>query len=147
MAKNLRQFRFYGPKDLRNYPPVEVTLDSTDSRLGTQPSEEDVEAYKAWLKAKEDIEKNLEIEKYSSGSVFKDVYPIKQLGIQSIPGTKFYLNNSLNPLIIDSSGIYDLEVENGVEINKLEFDKKSLRQLGLIGNYFLLVDILYGEEE
>jgi hypothetical protein len=36
--------------------------------------------------------------------------PIVQLGIQSVPGTKFYLNGSNNPIIIGNTGIYELDL-------------------------------------
>ena len=45
-----------------------------------------------------------------SGTAFSDFIPIYQLGIQSLPGTKFYLNGATNPIIIGNTGIYELDL-------------------------------------
>ena len=37
---------------------------------------------------------NISIANLASGSIFSKYMPVIQLGIQSLPGTKFYLNNS-----------------------------------------------------
>lgn len=78
-----------------------------------------------------------------SGSVFKSYVPIVQLGIQSLPGTKFYLNDSTEPIIIGYTGIYELNVENITEINTLKFDYKSLTAISKSENASLIVDIIY----
>lgn len=83
--------------------------------------------------------------KYKTGSIFDQVFPISQLGIQGPPGTRFYLNGSVNPITIGASGIYDLDIKNGVTISGLEFDEESLKRV--TPNNFLIVDILYGEED
>ena len=47
-----------------------------------------------------------------NGGIFKDYLPFTQLGIQTLPGTRFYLNNNEEaPIIIGSTGIYELELE------------------------------------
>ena len=48
--------------------------------------------------------KNLTGNRLRSGSVFSQYTPIKQIGIQSMPGVKFYLNNSIEPITIGSTG-------------------------------------------
>lgn len=84
---------------------------------------------------------------YEDGSVFSDVFPISQLGIQSLPGTKFYLNGNINPLIIGASGIYDLDIKDGSRVTDLSFSPKSLQRVSETNtNGYLLVDIIYGEE-
>lgn len=87
---------------------------------------------------------NLTGAKLRSGSAFKDRLPIKQLGIQTMPGVKFYLNNSVDPIIIGSTGIYELNVENLTEITALNFD---LTAINMINNSpstsYIIVDILY----
>ena len=84
---------------------------------------------------------------YSKGSVFKDYYPISQLGIQALPGTKFYLNGSVKPIIMGVSGIYDLDIKNGARVTELSFSDQSLEDIGNNATNFLIVDILYGEED
>lgn len=81
-----------------------------------------------------------------SGSAFADYMPITQLGIQSLPGTKFYLNNSNNPIIIGYTGIYELNLEGMAEITALSFDVKSLEAINGNPNSYLIIDIIYEGE-
>ena len=46
---------------------------------------------------------NLTGNRLRSGSVFSQYTPMKQIGIQTMPGVKFYLNNSTEPIIIGST--------------------------------------------
>lgn len=110
MSKKIKQFRWYGNDDSRNFPTASI-------------------------------------DDYVNGSVFSNakVYPIAQLGIQGPPGLKFYLNGSVNPIIIGASGIYDLEIKKGARVTGLEFDKQSLERIASYN--YLIVDILYGEED
>jgi hypothetical protein len=45
-----------------------------------------------------------------SGSFLSNYIPILQLGIQSLPGTEFYLNGSEYSIKIGTTGIYELDV-------------------------------------
>ena len=86
--------------------------------------------------------------KWVNGELFTDYFPIRQLGIQSLPGTKFYLNNAEDPIIIGHTGLYELELENGVEISALNFDYNSLHIFDTEGSQgYLLVDIVYDNRE
>jgi hypothetical protein len=93
---------------------------------------------------------------FSNGSLFdgtwgdgghKKYVPILQLGIQSIPGTYFYLNGGLDPIIIGSTGIYELDLTGDIEISKLEFDYSSLQRINEMANGYLIIDIIYESEE
>lgn len=92
---------------------------------------------------------NVSIEKYQNGEVFSEekIFPISQLGIQGAPGTKFYLNGSIYPITIGISGIYDLDIKNGSRITGLCFDETSLSRINSAGTGYLIVDVLYGEED
>lgn len=90
--------------------------------------------------------KDLKYRALVSGSVFADYMPITQLGIQSLPGTKFYLNNSNNPVIIGYTGIYELNLEGMAEITALSFDAKSLEAVNGNANSYLIIDIIYEGE-
>ena len=68
--------------------------------------------------------------------------PIKWLGIQARPGSMFYLNGDYHPIIIGKSGVFELEAINGMEIEKLEIDPRSINN-----NPNLIIDILGGEED
>lgn len=82
---------------------------------------------------------------YVSGLVFGDAFPILQLGVQALPGTKFYLNNALEPIIIGSTGIYELDLEGQTEINAISFDLESMELIRNNNNAFLIVDIIYDD--
>lgn len=82
--------------------------------------------------------------KLASGSIFSNCYPITQLGIQALPGTKFYLNNSITPIIIGSTGIYELDLEGLSEITQLSFDPLSVEAINKNNSAYLIVDIIYG---
>ena len=82
-----------------------------------------------------------------SGSVFNDCFPIIQLGIQSLPGTKFYLNNSVESIIVGSTGIYELDLADGYEITALKFDSASLNLINDPTNSaYLIIDAIYNVE-
>ena len=78
-----------------------------------------------------------------SGSIFSQYAPIVQLGIQTLPGTKFYLNGSNNPIIVGNTGIYELNVQGMTEISSLQFDSTSLSLINSNNNAYLIVDMLY----
>ena len=78
-----------------------------------------------------------------SGSVFSTYVPMVQLGIQALPGTKFYLNGSNNPIIIGSTGIYELDLYGLTEINALQFDARSISAINANNSAYLIVDIIY----
>lgn len=86
-----------------------------------------------------------------SGSAFDGKFPIEKLGIQAIPGTEFYLNASRKPIMIGSTGIYELDLDGKTSISKLRFDKKSLEKIprepveARSAGLALLVDIVYTE--
>ncbi len=82
-----------------------------------------------------------------SGSIFSGYLPIVQLGIQSLPGTKFYLNNSKEPVIIGNTGIYELDLQGKTEITSLSFDGKSISAINTNNNSYLIIDIIYEKPE
>lgn len=90
----------------------------------------------------------------------KPYFPIYKLGIQTFPGFKFYINEDENNknqgIIINNTGIFELDLKDKITINNLRFDPKSL---GIIEekntddwsfnnsfNAYLLIDIIYEEE-
>lgn len=80
-----------------------------------------------------------------SGSIFADNTPIIQLGIQALPGTKFFLNGNVYPVIIGNTGIYELDLKGQGEITALSFDAKSINIIKNNPNAYLIVDIIYEE--
>ena len=98
-------------------------------------------------KATKNYPTNLSTRQLVSGSAFSDFMPIIQLGIQGLPGTKFFLNNANNPVIIGNTGIYELELEGMSEIIALTFEKKSIDMIDRNPNAYLIVDIIYEDGE
>lgn len=94
-------------------------------------------------KSSKNYPSNITMANLASGSIFSSYMPVVQLGIQSLPGTKFYLNNSNDPIIIGQTGIYELTLEGLSEITALEIDRKSLTAINNNINAYLIVDILY----
>ena len=94
---------------------------------------------------------NVNKDQFINGLVFEEpsCYPILQLGIQTLPGTKFYLNSSIEPIIIGFTGIYELDLDNKAEIIKLTFNKTSMDLIDSNANGYLITDVLYddGKEE
>lgn len=72
---------------------------------------------------------------------------ITQLGIQTLPGIKFYLNDGVDPIIVGSTGIYELDLEGLSEITALSFDKDSIKRIDDNDNGYLIVDAIYSAEE
>ena len=83
----------------------------------------------------------------SSGDAFIDYTPIVQLGIQALPGTKFTLNANLDPIIIGTSGMYELDLVNtSAVLTSLTFDKETLQQINMNPDGYLIIDIVYEED-
>lgn len=89
---------------------------------------------------------NLSYASLVAGSAFQQSMPVVQLGIQALPGTKFYLNNSDNPIIIGYTGIYELNLEGLTEITSLAFDAKSIQAINDAVNSCLIVDMIYEKD-
>lgn len=91
--------------------------------------------------------KDVTAAKLRSGSAFQPYMPAKQIGIQTVPGVKFYLNGATDPIIIGNTGIYELNVENLAEITSLNFDYTSLKMLNdSPSTTYIIVDILYEKD-
>lgn len=80
-----------------------------------------------------------------SGSIFTKtkVYPIVQLGVQTLPGIGFYLNKGNDPVIVDASGIFTLNLSDGIEISSLSFDLESMNLINENDEAYLVIDIIY----
>lgn len=95
---------------------------------------------------------NIKYKELISGSHFINCRPnatsIASLGIQTLPGVKFYLNNSqIDPIIIGPSGIYELGTDKNYEITGLQFDSKSIDSINANNGAYLIIDIVYNVEE
>ena len=85
---------------------------------------------------------DISLEKIQDGSIFLPYLPFTQLGIQTWPGTHFYLNDATTPIIIGQTGIYELDLEGIAEITNIRFDKDSLALIQQIDNAYLIIDAI-----
>lgn len=80
------------------------------------------------------------------GNVFNTIYPIVQLGVQTMPGVKFYVNNHTTPIIVGATGIYELDVDGLSNITDIQFDNTSLDMIDNNPNAYLIIDYIYETE-
>ena len=86
-------------------------------------------------------------EQLVGGTAFQNYFPITQLGVQALPGTKMYINGSDNPAIVGFTGIFELDLTDGGEITNLAFDSKSIERIHNTPNASLIVDLVYWSGE
>lgn len=89
---------------------------------------------------------NINMLRLRTGTAFTDIYPIVQLGIQTLPGTKIYINNHTTPVIIGATGIYELNVDGLSNITDIQFDDASLRTIAMNDNAYVIIDYIYETE-
>ena len=130
MARKIKQFRYYQEDNNNNYPyRIVEKLDESGKIIDT---------YQESLIRKDNL---------VTGAIFADYMPAIQIGIQTIPGVKFNLNNSYSPIVIGHTGIYELNVEDLTEITSIRFDKDSVEKINNSLNTYLFIDIVYEEGE
>lgn len=87
----------------------------------------------------------------ASGSIFfpsdGNLHAIQKLGIQTLPGVKFYLNSNPKPIIVGATGIYELDLEGQAEITALSFEVESLAIIDQLANGYIIVDAIYSTED
>lgn len=88
---------------------------------------------------------NISADALSSGSAFPRSYSIVQFGIQTLPGTKIFLDSHPDPIIIGATGIYELSVDGLTKINSITFDNASLELIENNDNAYVLIDYIYEE--
>ena len=81
-----------------------------------------------------------------TGAAFASVYPIVQLGIQTLPGTKFYVNNHTTPVVVGATGIYELDIDGLSNITDIQFDDKSLNIINNNDSAYIIIDYIYETE-
>lgn len=71
--------------------------------------------------------------------------PIRHLGIQTLPGTRVFLNQSITPIIIGATGIYELDIreDSTAILHSIRFDENSMKTIRDMPNGFLIIDIVY----
>ena len=127
MIKKVKQFRFFG-----------------DANLNFNSSDQESLVYH---QMDQNQPENLNSNDLMSGEAFDSAKPIIQLGIQTLPGVKVYINSNLDPVIVGASGIYELDLtDSSVKIVDLKFEQKSLELINNSPDGYLIIDIVYQEE-
>lgn len=125
MARRIAQFRYFGDGEIGVNAVTQTTLYKHISSNYTEAINKSVLA---------------------DGSIFVSYAPIIQLGVQTLPGTKFYLNANTDPIIVGASGIYELDLSNtSTVITSLMFDLASLELISNNPDGYLIIDIIYEE--
>lgn len=107
-----------------------------------------IKQYRYYAETAENYPENLTIEDLATGSAFET--QIVDLKIQAYPGTKFYLNDADDWIMVGASGEYHLGLSGNYEIAFLRFDRQCLETyFGDDGdrNAYLIVDIVYNTTE
>lgn len=94
-------------------------------------------------KSEKNYPSGINFQNLRDGTIFTPYCPIKQLGIQTMPGVKFSLNRSKDSVIVGSTGIYELNADNLAEISALAFDYTSLNMIENNDQAYIIVDIMY----
>lgn len=89
---------------------------------------------------------NINALRLRTGTAFTTIYPVVQLGVQTLPGTKIYLNNHTTPIIVGATGIYELSVEGLTNITDIAFDDTSLKLVQDNPNAYIIIDYVYETE-
>lgn len=83
-----------------------------------------------------------------SGSAFANCVPIVKLGIQSLPGVRFRFNTNLEWIVLGATGLYEIDLKDSAgTIVDLKFDKQSIQNINDNQNAYLIIDIVYEEED
>lgn len=77
-----------------------------------------------------------------SGNLF-DKIAISQLGIQGRPNTCFYLNDSVYPILLGETGIYELDLQDRGTITSIAFVDNDAFKKYDNGKDRILIDIVF----
>lgn len=67
---------------------------------------------------------------------------VRALGIQSLPGTKFYLNESDYPLIIGATGLFEIPFSSNIIIASLRIENKSIEAIKNNPSAVVIIDTI-----
>lgn len=95
----------------------------------------------------DDSDKNTTITKHTSycePTVFSKYAPIQQFGIQTLPGTRFFINQNTDPIIIGASGIYEMDLRNTTAVvSSIYFSLESMERINDSKDGYLIVDLVH----
>lgn len=71
---------------------------------------------------------------------------IQHIGVQALPGTKFYLGNREYPVIVGFLGFVEIDLTSlGASYSSIEFDMNSINLINNNDSAVLIVDTTYIE--
>lgn len=117
----IQQYRYYGPANLNKNYPKNIVENGISTPLDTIH--------------------------FLSGGFLGNNKPIRQLGIQGPPGINFYLNNQIDPIILDETGVFEINVGKSVVLNSINFDCAGLDIVAQNEDMYLIIDTVYETEE
>lgn len=94
-----------------------------------------------------ELSDNTAIDLLVKNNIFNDYNEILQLGIQSLPGTEFQLNESDYSIVVGNTGIYELNVAGIADITNIRFAPQSIQAIEKSSTAYLIIDILYDDGE
>lgn len=126
-----------------------ATLGIAQVRFYSDGNENNTEKFNLTGLEDNEEEKKLIHTDFCSNEAFKDFIPIRRLGIQTLPGTRFYLNGNTEPVIVGPSGVYELDLssETSAVLSSLSFDIKSMEIINNLSNGYLIIDMIYNKED
>ena len=122
MAKRIKQYRYYN--------------EANNGVTKNQPSK---------VQDESGAMQDASYKHYVSGLVFGSNFPVLQLGIQALPGTKFYLNNAVDPIVIGLTGIWEVDLDGQTEITAIQIDNQSIQNIANNPNAYLIIDVIYDD--
>lgn len=72
---------------------------------------------------------------------------ILQIGIQALPGAKFYLNNTEYAIIVGHNGYFEINISSGIIISNVYIARSSLSLLQNNESAYILIDTIEEKED
>lgn len=81
---------------------------------------------------------------YCEPTVFSKYAPISQFGIQTLPGTRFFVNQNTDPIIVGASGIYEMDLRNTTAVvSSIYFSLESMERINNSEDGYLIIDLIH----
>lgn len=99
-------------------------------------NDNNIDNYPANLQTKENLLEN------KNQNIFTGDKIIYQLGIQALPGTRFFINDSDYPIVVGTTGLFEIDQDSGIQIVRLYFEEKSLDLIADNPAAILIIDTI-----
>lgn len=92
-----------------------------------------------------DLEADM-IKGWGEGKLFEKYVPIIRLGISAPPGTRFTINESDTEVVINYTGLFEVDFSDSTGIVALKFNEASLNHIRQNPAAWVIVDMIYEGE-